>query len=95
MCNHENREAAMVVLDPGTTERHGRDGIWCDPCIEPLIRALNASGLATVASCCGHENAYGWVALKDGRDLIIFPDHLTTMRMLHPGADLTDIRGEK
>lgn len=97
MCDHTGypggREAAMIVIDPGTPERHGRDGIWCDPCIEPLIRALNNAGLRTIASCCGHGASNGWVGLKDGRDIVIFPDHETTIKTLHPEADLIDIRG--
>jgi len=76
MCDHTNdpggREAAMVVLDPGTPERHGRDGVWCDPCLVPLIRALNDGGVRTIASCCGHGTVEGWIALADGRQLGIF-----------------------
>lgn len=75
MCNHENREAAMVVIDPGTPERNGRDGIWCDPCLVPLIKALNDGSIRTVASCCGHGQHVGWVMLADGRDLVIAPSH--------------------
>lgn len=71
MCDHENREAAMVVLDPGTPERNGRDGVWCDPCLAPLVKALNDGGLPTVASCCGHGGRPGFVSLADGRELFI------------------------
>ncbi len=74
MCNHENREAAMVIVDPGTPERNGRDGVWCDPCLEPIVRALNEGGVRTVASCCGHGRSHGNIALADGRELIIMPD---------------------
>lgn len=70
MCDHTNdpggREAAMVVLDPGTPERHGRDGVWCDPCLAPLVKALNDGGIRTVASCCGHGKAPTSVLLEDG-----------------------------
>lgn len=62
MCDHQNREAAMVVLDPST---------WCDPCLEPTVRALNDSGLRTVASCCGHGTNHPTVALEDGRWFVI------------------------
>lgn len=65
MCNHENREAAMTVLDPKTC---------CDPCLTPLIKALNDGGLRTVASCCGHDHRPGSVMLDDGRVLLILPD---------------------
>lgn len=74
MCDHENREAAMVVLDPGTPERHGRDGVWCDPCLVPLVKALNDGGVRTVASCCGHGAKDGSICLTDGRVLRIYPD---------------------
>jgi hypothetical protein len=74
MCNFPNREAAMVVIDPGTPERHGRDGVWCDPCLVPIIAALNAGGVHTVSSCCGHGTHYSAIALADGRWIVIVPD---------------------
>jgi hypothetical protein len=64
----------MVVLDPGTPERQGRDGVWCDPCLAPLVKALNDGGVRTIASCCGHGKVYGSIALADGRWLTIMPD---------------------
>lgn len=72
MCDHENHEAAMVVIRPSEPGR--RNGIWCDPCLEPLVRALNDGGMATVASCCGHEHSPGWVMLADGRCVLLTPD---------------------
>lgn len=60
-----------------------KDGVWCDPCLEPLIRALNDGGLQTVASCCGHGRRLGIVALADGRELVIAPDY-ETARVLSP-----------
>ena len=77
MCDHENREAAMVVIRRDT---EGTPTIWCDPCLVPLIEALNAGGVTTAASCCGHSgrgsdgeqaDAPGWVMLRDGRTLLI------------------------
>lgn len=56
------REAAMVVLKPG---------VWCDPCIAPLVAALNAWGIETIASCCGHGRNDGSILLADGRTLTI------------------------
>ena len=61
-------------------------GAWCDPCIAPLVKALNESdlptvpsrlnsdGIRTVASCCGHGKRPGLIALADGRELFILPD---------------------
>lgn len=78
MCNHPNREAAMVTVYPG---------VWCDPCIAPLVKALNEcedlpavpsrlnpDGIRTLASCCGHGKGPGKVALADGRELFILPN---------------------
>lgn len=42
-----------------------------DRCIAPLIAALNRGGIATSASCCGHGEGTGWIALGDGRALVI------------------------
>ena len=59
-------------------------GVWCDPCIGPLVKALNESdlpavpsrlnpdGIRTVASCCGHGQRPGRISLADGRELLIF-----------------------
>lgn len=69
MCEHApNREAAMVTV---------AENVWCDPCLAPLVRALNGGGLPTVASCCGHGTHYGSIALADGRQLVILPDFET------------------
>jgi hypothetical protein len=68
MCDHLNREAAMVVLD---RDEAGTPTVWCDPCIAPLVSALNAGGLPTTASCCGHGALPGSVLLADGREVLI------------------------
>lgn len=62
MCDHPNREMAMVTV---------MNGVWCDPCLVPLIDALNSSGVQTVASCCGHGKRPGSIALADGRWLMV------------------------
>lgn len=64
MCDHApNRERAMVLIKPG---------VWCDPCLEPLVRALNDGGLQTIASCCGHGRRPASVVLADGRVVAVF-----------------------
>lgn len=45
-----------------------------DRCIAPLVEALNAAGVETVASCCGHGYRPGNVALRDGREIVIAKD---------------------
>ena len=42
-----------------------------DHCIHQIVAALNAGGIHTVASCCGHGGMKGNIILEDGRTLII------------------------
>lgn len=45
--------------------------ICVDWCIHHIVSALNAAGVETVASCCGHGKMDGRIDLKDGRVLTI------------------------
>ena len=63
-----SREAAMVVIQ---RDDRGRPSVWSDPEIVDLVTALNAGGIATAASCSGHGEKHGNIALKDGRELLI------------------------
>jgi hypothetical protein len=42
-----------------------------DACIAPIVEALNARGILTEASCCGHGKGAGSIVLQDGRELVI------------------------
>jgi len=42
-----------------------------DWCIHQIVAALNAGGVETVASCCGHQTMPGRIDLADGRILFI------------------------
>lgn len=42
-----------------------------DVCVADIVAALNAAGVVTMASCCGHGEQDGSVALEDGRELIV------------------------
>lgn len=46
-----------------------------DRCIAPIVAALNACGMKTRASCCGHGEQPGNIALWDGREIIIAANH--------------------
>lgn len=62
----------MVVLR--RSDENGKGGIWCDPCIAPIVEVLNSDKgghLRTVASCCGHGEQDGSILLADGRELVI------------------------
>jgi hypothetical protein len=86
-CNLE-REAKMVVI---ARDEAGRPSVWCDPCLAPVIRALNDAGIATVASCCGHGRRPPTIALASGQWLVIAPDNDTRLRIERLFA--TDING--
>lgn len=69
---HEDREAKMAPLT---------DGSCCDPCIAAIVRSLNHAGVETIASCCGHGFLVGWIALKDGRHVLITRDRAEHRRL--------------
>lgn len=50
---------------------HDKGRADVDVTIAPLVDALNRAGIATVASCSGHGQRPGSVALADGRELIV------------------------
>ncbi len=45
--------------------------VCVDWCIHHIVAALNAGGIETVASCCGHGTRPGRIDLQDGRTLTI------------------------
>ena len=45
-----------------------------DRCIHQIVAALNAGGVETTASCCGHGELNGNIVLADGRVLIVLPN---------------------
>lgn len=45
--------------------------VCVDWCIHQIVAALNAGGIETTASCCGHGKMAGRIDLKDGRVLMI------------------------
>jgi len=67
----------MELVIPANLSHTGkayRKPVGIDACIAPLVKALNDGGIATIASCCGHGDQPGNIALADGRELIILPD---------------------
>lgn len=45
--------------------------VCVDWCIHQIVAALNAGGVRTVASCCGHGKQDGRIDLEGGRILLI------------------------
>lgn len=50
---------------------HGGDVAGVDESIAPLVKLLNDGGVKTAASCSGHGQRPGNIALADGRELIV------------------------
>ena len=42
-----------------------------DHCIHRIVAALNAGGVVTKGTCCGHGEVMGRIDLSDGRTLIL------------------------
>lgn len=51
---------------------------YIDQCIANIVAALNAAGIETVASCCGHGKRPGSILLEDGREILILWHHEET-----------------
>lgn len=65
----EQDDEGVVVLQTA------RGPIDVDASIAPIVAALNAAGVETIASCSGHGHRPGNIALRDGRELIIARDY--------------------
>ena len=94
-CPHNcrfDREAAMTVVARDAT---GKPTVWCDPCIADVVAALNAAGIETVASCCGHRSPVpGCISLADGRWFVLLPSYESWQAamalLVKPGVTIND-----
>ena len=70
-CSHCDSPGGEVTLrNQVSMPINGR--VQCiDYCIHRIVAALNAGGVNTLASCCGHGRMKGLISLEDGRDLVI------------------------
>jgi len=80
----------LTVTVPASHSYTGQDNVRVKPidsCIAPIVEALNAAGVSTVASCCGHGKRPGVIVLRDGREIVICPDYETGRRVdaIFPG----------
>ena len=73
MCNWGD-DIALNVLIPAQLS-HSGEARWdvkgIDRCIADIVQALNAAGIYTANSCCGHGKTDGSIILHDGRKLIV------------------------
>ena len=67
-CSHCGKERILMRLPGGTRDEA------IDPCLAPIVKALNDGGILTAASCCGHGGGMGDIWLDDGRVLAVFDD---------------------
>lgn len=88
LCN-QDRESKMVTVG---WQSNGKV-IFCDPCIAPLVKALNDAGIKTIASCCGHGHRPPSIILSDGREIIIARDR-DEAELIH-NLFPVDINGER
>ena len=51
-----------------------------DSCLAPMVAVLNAAGVYTGGSCCGHGKTQGYISLHDGRVLVI-GDHAWAVKV--------------
>lgn len=72
MCERDQTEVLNITNAKGEPRT-----IDVDSCIASIVKALNACGVVTIASCCGHGIRPGNIALADGRELVIAPDYET------------------
>ena len=73
MCKWDDTIIVPVPL-PARLSYTGRDRVALkavDRCIAPIVSALNAAGVNTLSSCCGHDGRDGEIDLADGRTLVV------------------------
>ena len=67
MCKHGDT-VVVPIWSSNQRKMIGRD---IDRCLVPLVKVLNAGGLETAASCCGHGYVPPSVILADDTWLVI------------------------
>lgn len=73
MC--ERGKTINSVVPIPTDLSHTGERRWAtkaiDSCLVRLVEVLNAAGIYTISSCCGHGEGPGSILLEDGRELAI------------------------
>lgn len=91
MCKQDSTWKTQVNVTLAHPRKDGVTFVGVDPCIAPLVQAINDAGIQTASSCCGHGHQTGSIILEDGREILIAPDWHSArkMRALFP-----NIQGE-
>jgi hypothetical protein len=79
MCEWGTNEKLYLRIpaDLSSTKKVKWRFMYVDKCIAPIVMSLQEAGIDMRASCCGHNQRPGNIALADGRELIICPDFKT------------------
>jgi hypothetical protein len=70
-CNRCNGFGSKETYDNQAVLPLNGKSVCVDWCIHHIVTALNASGIETVACCCGHGQQDGRIDLADGRILVV------------------------
>lgn len=74
MCQH-GTSTTLLLPNPDHSDPDKlrfKHRLWpVDSCIAQIVQALNAGGVTTLGSCCGHGKTGGTITLADGRALVI------------------------
>lgn len=62
MCSEDVPVLVRVGLETRTISLPVPGSVPIDRCIAGEVRALNAAGVLTIGSCCGHGKGLGWIA---------------------------------
>jgi len=77
---------AMVVTIPAHLSHTGRERTETKPidaCIAPAVAALNAAGVETWGSCCGHSRSPATILTASGEVTFEPPFHITHLGRVH------------
>lgn len=90
MCKwHGGSYIGNVAVELAHPRKDGQQIVHVDPCIQKLVQALNDGSFQTLNSCCGHDQRPGWIALEDGRHILIAKDHEEMRKMDKGFPDLS------
>lgn len=94
MCEH-GTETPIEVTIPAHLSHTGearQKVVGVDSCIAPVVRALNAAGVVTISSCCGHGHLPATIAVEGD---LWWVRVTREQREAFEAAFPTDIHGER
>ena len=71
MCNSTTLVHVKIPADLSCNGKEKWKMCKIDSCISGIVNALQVGGIDMRSSCCGHGKVEGFIALQDGRGLLI------------------------